>query len=107
MGGEGLLAGPFDKAAAAGRRGRFRASDHAESEARITSSGAVARSHGSGTSWPSRMTPIGPDEASEPLASMARKRAFYTTRSKCLAPSLRIGLRVVRTSILMLRRSGA
>lgn len=32
MGGEGLLAGPFDKAAAAGRRGRFRASDHTESE---------------------------------------------------------------------------
>ncbi|MGY4601423.1 hypothetical protein ACVWXL_009169 [Bradyrhizobium sp. GM22.5] len=102
MAGEGLLAGRSTRRPGPDGARVFAPPTIQSPRARITSAGAVARSHGSGTSWPSRMTPIGPDEASEPLASMdAEAGLLHNTLSKCLAPSLRIGLRVVRTSILI------
>lgn len=88
MAGEGLLAGRSTRRPRPDGARVFAPPTIQSPRERITSAGAVARSHGSGTSWPSRMTPIGPDEASEPLASMALKRAFYTTRCRSAWPQL-------------------
>ncbi|MGV7214868.1 aminotransferase-like domain-containing protein [Bradyrhizobium sp. UFLA05-112] len=101
MDGEGLLPGPFDKAAASGTaRVLFAIPTIQSPTARIMSAARrreivrIARKRDILIIEDDAYGFL--DEASEPLASLAPERTFYVnTLSKCLAPGLRIGMLVV------------
>ncbi|MET4222376.1 hypothetical protein ABIB00_007613 [Bradyrhizobium sp. LB14.3] len=101
MAGEGLLAGRSTRRPRPDGARVFAPPTIQSPRARITSAGAVARSHGSGTSWPSRMTPMVLTKPASRLRRWRRSGPSTQHAVEVLGPSLRIGLRIVRTSILI------